>query len=79
MGKRTIFDSDANGAQLGHDVKRQRIQGSHEPRSNDTPAEEVTNARQLQKALLFDQTASADFRNGKYMNKAASMPHNQKE
>jgi nucleolar pre-ribosomal-associated protein 1 len=66
MGKRTIFDADAKGAQLGHDLKRQRIEGSHErnsPRPNGH-ADEVTTARDLQKALLFDQKAHGDFRNG---------------
>jgi len=66
MGKRTIFDADTRGAHAGHDIKRQRIEGSHErdsPRPNGL-AEEVTTARDLQKVLLFDQRAHADFRNG---------------
>ena len=66
MGKRTIFDAEARGAHAGHDIKRQRIEGSHErnsPRPNGL-AEEVTTARDLQKVLLFDQRAHADFRNG---------------
>jgi nucleolar pre-ribosomal-associated protein 1 len=66
MGKRTLFDTDAKGAYPGHDVKRQRVEGSYErnsPRPN-SQAEEVTNARDLQKALLFDQRAHADFRSG---------------
>jgi nucleolar pre-ribosomal-associated protein 1 len=68
MGKRTIFDADARSAHSGHDIKRQRIEGSYErnsPRPNDH-AEEVTSARDLQKALLFDQRAHADFRSGQY-------------
>jgi hypothetical protein len=66
MGKRTIFDADTKSAHGGHDIKRQRIQGSHErnsPRPNGG-ADEVTTARDLQTALLFDQRAHADFRNG---------------
>lgn len=66
MGKRTIFDADAKSAHSGHELKRQRIEGSHErnsPRPNGGP-EEVTTARDLQKALLFDQRAHADFRSG---------------
>ncbi|KAH7089101.1 ribosome 60S biogenesis N-terminal-domain-containing protein [Paraphoma chrysanthemicola] len=66
MGKRTIFDADARGAQVGHDNKRQRVQGSYErnsPRPNGN-AGEVTTARELQTALLFDQQAHGDFRNG---------------
>jgi nucleolar pre-ribosomal-associated protein 1 len=66
MGKRTIFDADTKSAHGGHDIKRQRIQGSHErnsPRPNGG-AEEVTTARDLQTALLFDQRAHGEFRNG---------------
>ncbi|KAF2031511.1 hypothetical protein EK21DRAFT_99675 [Setomelanomma holmii] len=66
MGKRTLFDADAKGAQARHDVKRQRVEGGYErssPRPNGL-AEEVTNARDLQKALLFDQRAHGDFRSG---------------
>jgi nucleolar pre-ribosomal-associated protein 1 len=69
MGKRTIFDADAKSAHTGQDVKRQRIEGSHErnsPRPNGS-AEEVTTGRDLQTALLFDQRAHADFRSGKYL------------
>jgi nucleolar pre-ribosomal-associated protein 1 len=66
MGKRTLFDADGNSAAGVHDLKRQRIEGSHErnsPRPNGH-AEEVTTARDLQKALLFDQRAHGDFRSG---------------
>lgn len=66
MGKRTILDADTRGAHAGHDIKRQRIESSYErnsPRPNGH-VEEVTTARDLQKALLFDQRAHADFRNG---------------
>lgn len=68
MGKRTLFDADGKSASFGHDLKRQRIEGSHErnsPRLNGH-VEEVTTARDLQKALLFDQRAHGDFRSGKY-------------
>lgn len=68
MGKRSIFDADAKGTHSGHEPKRQRIEGSHErnsPRPNGG-AEEVTTARDLQKALLFDQRAHADFRSGRW-------------
>jgi nucleolar pre-ribosomal-associated protein 1 len=68
MGKRTLFDTDAKGAHAGHDIKRQRVEGGPErnsPRPNGQP-DEVTHARDLQKALLFDQRAHADFRNGEY-------------
>lgn len=54
MGKRTLFDADGKSTQGGHELKRQRIEGSHE----------VTTARDLQKALLFDQRAHGDFRSG---------------
>ncbi|KAH4258020.1 hypothetical protein HBI56_058910 [Parastagonospora nodorum] len=69
MGKRTIFDADAKSAHSGHELKRQRIEGSHErnsprPNGGNGGAEEVTTARDLQKALLFDQRAHADFRSG---------------
>ncbi|KAF1919672.1 ribosome 60S biogenesis N-terminal-domain-containing protein [Ampelomyces quisqualis] len=56
MGKRTLFDADVKGAQVGQEVKRQRIEGSH--------GDEVTTARDLQRALLFDQRAHGDFRSG---------------
>jgi nucleolar pre-ribosomal-associated protein 1 len=67
MGKRTFFDADSKSAySMQHETKRQRIEGSHErnsPRPNGN-AEEIANARQLQKALLFDQNATSDFRSG---------------
>jgi len=68
MGKRTLFDADGKSAYGDHDLKRQRIEGSHErnsPRPNGH-AEEVTTARELQKALVFDQRAHGDFRSGQY-------------
>jgi nucleolar pre-ribosomal-associated protein 1 len=70
MGKRTIFDADTKSAHSGHELKRQRIEGSHErnsprPNGGNGGAEEVTTARDLQKALLFDQRAHADFRSGR--------------
>jgi hypothetical protein len=64
MGKRTDFDGDASGA---HASKRQRVEAGHErnsPRPNGAGAEEVHSGRDLQKALYFDQNATADFRNG---------------
>lgn len=68
MGKRTFFDAEGKSAHAVHqESKRQRIEGNHErnsPRPNGV-AEEIANARQLQKALLFDQNATADFRSGK--------------
>ena len=66
MGKRTIFDADGKSAHSGHEHKRQRIEDGHErdsPRPNGH-AEEITTARDLQKALLFDQRAHAEFRSG---------------
>jgi nucleolar pre-ribosomal-associated protein 1 len=66
MGKRTLFDADGKSAHSGHEVKRQRIEGSLErnsPRPNGH-GEEVTTARDLQQALLFDQRAHGDFRSG---------------
>ena len=69
MGKRTIFDADGKSAHTGHELKRQRIEGSYE-RNSPRPsghAEEVTTARDLQKALLFDQRAHGDFRSGQYI------------
>lgn len=68
MGKRTIFDADGKSAHGGHELKRQRIEGSHErnsPRPNGN-VEEITTARDLQMALLFDQRAHGDFRSGQY-------------
>ncbi|KAF2129418.1 hypothetical protein P153DRAFT_385629 [Dothidotthia symphoricarpi CBS 119687] len=68
MGKRTVFDDGAKGAHVERDSKRQRIDNSsyerNSPRPTNGTAEEVTTARSLQKALLFDQGATADFRNG---------------
>jgi hypothetical protein len=64
MGKRTNFEGDASGA---HASKRQRVEAGHErnsPRPNGAGAEEVHSGRDLQKALYFDQNATADFRNG---------------
>ncbi|KAL5116459.1 hypothetical protein ACEQ8H_005580 [Pleosporales sp. CAS-2024a] len=69
MGKRTLFDADTKGARNGHESKRQRIEGGYErnsPRPNGH-ADEVTTARDLQKALLFDQRAHADFRSGLHL------------
>jgi nucleolar pre-ribosomal-associated protein 1 len=76
MGKRTIFDADGKGAQAGHGTKRQRVEGSYDrnsPRPNGH-AEEVTNARELQKALLFDQGAHGDFRSGQYTQRPNCAP-----
>ncbi|KAF3003511.1 hypothetical protein E8E13_004993 [Curvularia kusanoi] len=64
MGKRTNFEGDAGGA---HASKRQRVEAGHErnsPRPNGAGAEEMHSARDLQKALYFDQNATNDFRNG---------------
>lgn len=64
MGKRTTIDGDSGSA---HAIKRQRIEGGHErnsPRPNGAGTDEVHSARDLQKALYFDQNATADFRNG---------------
>ncbi|UPX19097.1 uncharacterized protein EKO05_0009370 [Ascochyta rabiei] len=64
MGKRTNFETDLGSA---HATKRQRIEGGHDrqsPRPNGAGAEEVHSARDLQKALYFDQNATAEFRNG---------------
>lgn len=64
MGKRTNFEGDASGA---HASKRQRVEAGHErssPRPNGAGTEEVRSGRDLQKALYFDQNATADFRNG---------------
>ncbi|KAF1846825.1 uncharacterized protein K460DRAFT_386959 [Cucurbitaria berberidis CBS 394.84] len=66
MGKRTAFEANTKRAHSERDSKRQRIHGSQErdsPRPNGT-AEEVTTARDLQNALLFDQGSTADFRSG---------------
>lgn len=66
MGKRTNFEGDAGSV---HANKRQRIEGGHErnsPRPNGAGAEDVHSVRDLQKALHFDQSATADFRNGKH-------------
>jgi hypothetical protein len=68
MGKRTVSEADAKGARFERDSKRQRVENGHErnsPRPNGT-VEDVTHSRDLQKALLFDQSATPDFRNGKY-------------
>ncbi|KAJ4368078.1 hypothetical protein N0V83_006433 [Neocucurbitaria cava] len=66
MGKRTAFEASTKSAHPERDSKRQRTHGSHErdsPRPHGA-AEEVTSARQLQDALLFDQGSTGDFRNG---------------
>ncbi|KAL6710182.1 hypothetical protein ACN47E_009973 [Coniothyrium glycines] len=66
MGKRTAFEANTKGAHSSRDAKRQRVNDNHDhelPRPHGD-AEEVTTARNLQKALLFDQGAQGDFRNG---------------
>lgn len=66
MVKRTTYEGDAGSV---HATKRQRIEGGHErnsPRPNGAGADEVHSARDLQKALYFDQNATAEFRNGSY-------------
>jgi nucleolar pre-ribosomal-associated protein 1 len=75
MGKRTVFEADAKGARSDRDSKRQRVENGHErnsPRPNGT-AEDVTHSRDLQKALLFDQSATPDFRNGKCSRVSATL------
>ncbi|KAF1944335.1 hypothetical protein EJ02DRAFT_398473 [Clathrospora elynae] len=65
MGKRTAFEANTKSSHE-RDSKRQRFDDSHErnsPRPNGT-AEEVTNARDLQNALFFDQSSQSDFRTG---------------
>ncbi|KAI8942533.1 hypothetical protein NX059_000595 [Plenodomus lindquistii] len=67
MGKRTAFEANSKGAaHTGRDAKRQRTHGSMErdsPRPNGV-AEEVGSSRELQQALLFDQSHQSDFRTG---------------
>lgn len=64
MGKRTDPEGGASGA---HVSKQQRDHARHEgslPRPNGAGAEDIHSGRDLQKALYFDQNATADFRNG---------------
>jgi nucleolar pre-ribosomal-associated protein 1 len=66
MGKRTAFEANTKGAHTDRDSKRQKFDDNYErnsPRPNGT-AEEVTTARDLQKALFFDQSSQGDFRSG---------------
>jgi hypothetical protein len=66
MGKRTVFDTDGKPAQDSRHPKRQRIGSSTERNNSPRPAptEEVTSARQLQKALVFEQGTATGFRHG---------------
>ncbi|KAF2655585.1 hypothetical protein K491DRAFT_692786 [Lophiostoma macrostomum CBS 122681] len=65
MGKRTVFDTDGNPAQDDRHVKRQRVADSTERNNAPRPAtEEVTSARQLQAALVFEQGTATGFRHG---------------
>lgn len=66
MGKRTVFEADSQSLQGDGHLKRQRIHNSAERNSPRPGAavEEVTNARQLQKALVFEQGTASGFRRG---------------
>ena len=64
MGKRTVLDADEKSAQEGRHPKRQRLSPSAERYSPRPAAEEVTSARQLQKALIFEQGTTSAFRHG---------------
>ncbi|CBX93708.1 hypothetical protein IAQ61_003596 [Plenodomus lingam] len=68
MGKRTALEANSKGvAYSGRDAKRQRTHGSIErdsPHPNGGTEEKVTSARELQQALLFDQSHQSEFRTG---------------
>ncbi|KAH9881864.1 hypothetical protein J1614_001035 [Plenodomus biglobosus] len=68
MGKRTAFEANSKGAaQSGRDPKRQRTTHGSIERDSPRPhgvAEEVSSARELQQALLFDQAHQSEFRTG---------------
>ncbi|KAF2645522.1 hypothetical protein P280DRAFT_417343 [Massarina eburnea CBS 473.64] len=66
MGKRTVFEANPKAAHTGRHAKRQKTDDSYE---QETPAgasieDEVTSARQLQNALVFDQGSASAFRSG---------------
>ncbi|KAF2272985.1 uncharacterized protein EI97DRAFT_436422 [Westerdykella ornata] len=66
MGKRTAPDAELKASHDARHVKRQRVENSAErnsPRPSNATVE-VTSARQLQKALVFDQGAASGFRSG---------------
>lgn len=78
MGKRTVFEDGSKSVHVERDTKRQRVDNNaferNSPRPTNGTADEVTTARSLQKALLFDQGATADFRNGEDSRSLASAP-----
>ncbi|KAF2690505.1 hypothetical protein K458DRAFT_357328 [Lentithecium fluviatile CBS 122367] len=66
MGKRTVFEANGKVAHSARQAKRQRTDASHE---QESPAgafaeDEVTSARQLEKALVFDQGSASSLRSG---------------
>ncbi|KAH7398184.1 ribosome 60S biogenesis N-terminal-domain-containing protein [Pyrenochaeta sp. MPI-SDFR-AT-0127] len=66
MGKRSAFEANTKGALSPRDPKRPRVNGSLE-RDSPRPSgsgQEVSSARELQTALLFDQGSTSDFRTG---------------
>jgi nucleolar pre-ribosomal-associated protein 1 len=65
MAKRLAPEADPKFGQA-RVAKRQRVENSAE-RNGQRPnavVEEVTSARRLQKALVFDQGSASGFRNG---------------
>jgi len=67
MSKRTVFEANGKAAHGGPQSKRQRTDTSHERESPAVGAaaeDDVTSARQLEKALLFDQGSAASLRGG---------------
>ncbi|KAJ4296884.1 hypothetical protein N0V90_006932 [Kalmusia sp. IMI 367209] len=66
MGKRTMFDANGETGPAGRQFKKQRRDGSHNAHElqEEATTVEVTSARQLQTALVFDQANIPAFRSG---------------
>jgi nucleolar pre-ribosomal-associated protein 1 len=68
MGKRSVFEANGKAAHAGRQPKRQRTETSHEresPVAGPVAEDEITSARQLEKALVFDQGSASSLRGGK--------------
>ncbi|KAF2703687.1 hypothetical protein K504DRAFT_463409 [Pleomassaria siparia CBS 279.74] len=69
MGKRTASEATGRAAPDAPHVKRQRVERPEGDRDRASPpaVEEVSSARQLQKALVFDRGTAETFRTGLFM------------
>jgi hypothetical protein len=79
MGKRTVFEANGHATVNERGLKRQRTGISHERESpvGAIAEDEVTSARQLEKALVFDNGYASSFRSGKKFCKASNILTNQ--